>query len=97
VSEPVYVSNPYLAAIKAEKSGCAGDREALATVLDHAISYLPDAWQGGRVDELLLELIGMRQDAVGLAEEAVTVFDDAIGDQDEWVVKGSWPTRWRNQ
>jgi len=88
MSEPVYVPNPYKAAIDAERTGCSADRETFRSMMTTVTDALVKAWQGGQSDAVQLELSGMKADALAIADGVQDEFDQAYNRQEDPVLEG---------
>ncbi|WP_028708051.1 hypothetical protein [Propionicicella superfundia] len=97
MSDPVYVDNPYRAAIKSRKGSCAGERDDLCSILAGAIrAFQARAWEGGRAEATYQEIVQLQVDASLVADGAAGEFSDAASRQPARVPTTAWQVHWRN-
>ncbi|MGC3955069.1 MAG: hypothetical protein QM804_12635 [Propionicimonas sp.] len=95
--EPVYVNNPYRAAIEARGAASTDACDDLRAILGDAISaFQGGAWVGGRADATYLEITQLQLDASMVADGVADEFSDAAGAQPQKVLSTAWQVHWRN-
>jgi len=92
----VDVPNPYLAAIKAEKSRTSGDVTALSGLLNGVVGMFHTAWEGGLADQTCDRMASLGRAAAEAGASATAAYDTAIAGQPAQVDEDAWQTRWRS-
>ncbi len=95
--DPVMVPNPYLAAIKANRSSSVGPADELKDGLK-AVKDAMDAncWQSPIADTFYGTLTQHERTLSNCRTNALAEFDEAIKGQPAKVESTAWQTHWRN-
>lgn len=93
----VMVPNPYLAALRDNRTDAMEPVRELRTSLDDAVAAMDaGAWFSTTADTFYAELTGRQQRLATVRDEALGEFDDAMAGMPEMVDSESWYVRWRN-
>ncbi len=97
VDEVVMVPNPYLAALRDNRSDALPHTYALRTAFDDAISAMDQgAWFSTEADRFYAELSQRPTELSRVRDNAIGTFDDAMSGMPQMVEADSPYTRWQN-